>query len=577
MKTRPPAVVAPWRVRLVAVGLCCLLLLLVARLVSLQLLDTERGYRFLQSQGDARSLRVEPIPAYRGIISDRNGEPLAISTPVQTLWANPRQLLPAMQDQEWTRLAAALDVQAEELRQRLRTLANREFVYLRRRMTPGDAKRVLDLGLPGVYANREYQRFYPAGRVAAHVIGFTNVDDHGQEGIELAYDEWLTGVQGSKQVIKDLFGHVIRDVQELSPARPGRPLELGIDLRMQYLAYRELTKMVEATGAEAGCVVLLDARSGEVLAMVNLPSYNPNNRGTGIGQALRNRAITDQFEPGSTMKPLTMIAALESGKYHPGMMIDTSPGYIRVGRKTFRDHSNYGVLPLGGVLTKSSQVGTTKIALSLEPDAIRDVFVRAGLGQSLGTGFPGESIGTLPAPRRWSDVARANFAFGYGLSVTPLQLARAYAVLAAGGVVRPVTLLRTPETSQEKRVYAREQVDELVTMMRTVTQPGGTATRAAIKGYSVAGKTGTVHRLGSHGYDPNRYISLFAGFAPATDPRVVGVVIVSDPRGGTYFGGAVAAPVFSTVVAGALRLMNVAPDDLEQILPAASVASRKPA
>lgn len=577
MKTRPPAVVAPWRVRLVAVGLCCLLLLLVARLVSLQLLDTERGYRFLQSQGDARSLRVEPIPAYRGIISDRNGEPLAISTPVQTLWANPRQLLPAMQDQEWTRLAAALDVQAEELRQRLRTLANREFVYLRRRMTPGDAKRVLDLGLPGVYANREYQRFYPAGRVAAHVIGFTNVDDHGQEGIELAYDEWLTGVQGSKQVIKDLFGHVIRDVQELSPARPGRPLELGIDLRMQYLAYRELTKMVEATGAEAGCVVLLDARSGEVLAMVNLPSYNPNNRGTGIGQALRNRAITDQFEPGSTMKPLTMIAALESGKYHPGMMIDTSPGYIRVGRKTFRDHSNYGVLPLGGVLTKSSQVGTTKIALSLEPDAIRDVFVRAGLGQSLGTGFPGESIGTLPAPRRWSDVARANFAFGYGLSVTPLQLARAYAVLAAGGVVRPVTLLRTPETSQEKRVYAREQVDELVTMMRTVTRPGGTATRAAIKGYSVAGKTGTVHRLGSHGYDPNRYISLFAGFAPATDPRVVGVVIVSDPRGGTYFGGAVAAPVFSTVVAGALRLMNVAPDDLEQILPAASVASRKPA
>lgn len=577
MKRQPVAVVAPWRIRVVRLGLGCLLLILAARLVSLQVLDTERGYSFLQKQGNARFMRVEPIPAHRGIISDRNGEPLAISTPVQTLWANPRQLVAGVQEQDWARLAAALDMPAPELRQRMRGLASREFAYLRRRMTPVDAQRVLELGLPGIYAHREYQRFYPAGQIAAHVIGFTDMDDHGQEGIELAYDEWLTGVQGSKQVIKDRFGHVIRDVQELSPARPGRAIELGIDLRMQYLAHRELTKAVEATGAEAGCVVLIDARSGEVLAMVNVPSYNPNNRGTGVGQALRNRAITDQFEPGSTMKPLTMLAALESGKYHPGMMIDTSPGYIRVGRKTFRDHSNYGVLPLGGVITKSSQVGTTKIALSLEPGVIRDVFVRAGLGQSLGTGFPGESIGTLPAPRRWSDVARANFAFGYGLSVTPLQLARAYAILAAGGVERPITLLRAHEAREEKQVYARAIVDELVAMMRTVTQPGGTATKAAIKGYTVAGKTGTVHRVGAHGYEANRYIGLFAGFAPASDPRVVGVVIISDPRNGSYYGGAVAAPVFSTVVAGALRLMNVAPDDLEQILPAERIVARKPA
>lgn len=577
MKTRPVAAIAPWRIRAVGLGLGCLLVMLVVRLVSLQVLDTERGYRFLQKQGNARSLRVEPIPAHRGIIADRNGEPLAISTPVQTVWANPRQLVAGIRDGDWNRLAAALGSPRAELEAKLRGVATREFAYLRRRMTPADARRVLDLGIPGVYARREYQRFYPAGQIAAHVIGFTDVDDRGQEGIELAYDEWLAGVQGSKQIIKDLFGHVIRDVQELSPARPGRALDLGIDLRMQYLAHRELTKAVEAAGAESGCVVLIDARSGEVLAMANVPSYNPNNRGAGVGQALRNRAITDLFEPGSTVKPLTMLAALESGKYHPGMTIETSPGYIRVGRKTFRDHHNYGLLTLGGVITKSSQVGTTKIALSLEPDAIRDVFVRAGLGQSLGTGFPGESVGLLPAPRKWGEVARANFAFGYGLSVTPLQLARAYTILAAGGVERPITLLRAREAPPGKQVYERESVTELVAMMRTVTQPGGTAVRAAIKGYTVAGKTGTVHRLGPNGYEPNRYVSLFAGFAPASDPRVVGVVIVSDPRGGVYYGGAIAAPVFSSVVAGALRLMNVAPDDLEEILPVEQSPARTPA
>lgn len=574
MKLRPPAAIAEWRIRTVAVGLGCLLLLLVWRLVSLQVLDTERGYRFLQSQGDARSLRVEPIPAHRGIISDRNGEPLAISTPVQTLWANPKQLVEKIED--WRPLASALGVAPDELERRVGSVATREFVYLRRRMTPADAAQVMALGIPGVYSRREYQRFYPAGQTAAHVVGFTNVDDRGQEGIELAYDEWLTGVPGSKQVIKDLYGHVIRDVQELSPARPGRALDLSLDLRIQYLAHRELKKAIASASAESGCVVVLDARSGEILAMANQPTYNPNNRGGDVGSALRNRAITDLVEPGSTMKPLTMIAALESGKYHPDMTIETSPGYIRVGRKTFRDHHNYGLLTLGGVITKSSQVGTTKIALSLEPGAIRDVFVRAGLGQSVGTGFPGESMGVLPDYRRWSDVARANFAFGYGLSVTPLQLARTYSILAAGGVERPLTLLRVRQTPEAKPVYKPELVRQLVDMMKTVTQPGGTALKASIKGYTVAGKTGTVHRIGAGGYEANRYVSLFAGFAPATDPRIVAVVIVSDPRGGVYYGGAIAAPVFSTVVAGALRLMNVPPDNLPEILVADRDAGRAP-
>jgi cell division protein FtsI (penicillin-binding protein 3) len=575
MRSRVRPGIDEWRIRLVFAGLGCLLLLLVGRLVSLQLLDTERGYRFLQSQGDARSLRVEPIPAHRGIISDRNGEPLAISTPVQTLWANPKQLVDKVED--WRPLANALGVAPGDLQRRIGGVATREFAYLRRRMTPADAARVMALGIPGVYARREYQRFYPAGQIAAHVVGFTNVDDRGQEGIELAYDDWLTGVPGSKQVIKDLYGHVIRDVQELSPARPGRALDLSIDLRIQYLAHRELKKAIDSAGAESGCVVVVDARSGEVLAMANQPSYNPNNRGGDVGAALRNRAITDVFEPGSTMKPLTMLTALQSGKYHPDMTIETSPGYITVSGKTFRDHHNYGLLTLGGVIQKSSQVGTTKIALSLDPSVIRDVFVRAGLGQSLGTGFPGESVGILPNYRKWSDVARANFAFGYGLSVTPLQLARAYSIIAARGVERPITLLRTTEVPEGKQVYDRKSVEQLIAMMRTVTQPGGTAIKAAIKGYSVAGKTGTVHRLGARGYEPDRYISLFAGFAPATDPRIVAVVIVNDPRGGVYYGGAIAAPVFSGVVSGALRLMNVPPDDLPAIMVADRSAGKAPA
>ncbi|MBP8925200.1 MAG: penicillin-binding protein 2 [Pseudomonadales bacterium] len=554
------------------VGACLavLLVLLVWRLVSLQVLDTERGYRFLQSQGDARSLRLEPIPAYRGIISDRHGEPLAVSTPVQTLWANPKTLVSEVED--WKPLASALGFAPAELQRRIASVATREFVYLRRRMKPADAARVMALGVPGVFMRSEYQRFYPAAEMAAHVVGFTNVDDRGQEGIELAYDEWLAGVQGSKQVIKDLYGHVIRDVQEVSAARPGRALDLSIDLRIQYLAHRELKRAIQDAGAESGSIVVLDARTSEVLAMTNQPSYNPNNRDSVIGSALRNRAITDLIEPGSTVKPFTIMAALESGKYHPDTLIDTTPGYIRVGRKTFRDHNNLGLIPVTTIITKSSQVGITKVALSLPQNDIRDVFERAGFGQTVGTGFPGESIGILPNYRKWSDVARANFAFGYGLSVTPLQLARAYAVLASQGQERQVTMLRATESVASRQLYRPELVQQLVAMMETVTQPGGTAVRAAISGYSVAGKTGTVHRLGANGYEANRYTSLFAGFAPARDPRVVCVVIVTDPRGGVYYGGAIAAPVFSAVVRGALRLLNVAPDNL----PETRVAERTP-
>jgi cell division protein FtsI (penicillin-binding protein 3) len=370
---------------------------------------------------------------------------------------------------------------------------------------------------------------------------------------------------------------VIRDVQEVSPARPGRSLELSMDLRIQYLAHRELRKAIESSHAESGSVVVLDARTSEVLAMANHPSYNPNNRESVGSSALRNRSVTDLFEPGSTVKPFTMIAALASGKYRPDTLIDTAPGYIRVGRKTFRDHHSLGTIPLSTIITKSSQVGTTKVALSLDQDLVRGMFVKAGFGANIGTGFPGESAGILPDPRRWSDIARANFAFGYGLSATPLQLARAYSVLANGGRMRPLTLLRVAEAAPSVEALPPEQVREMVTMMETVTHQGGTAVKAAIPGYRVAGKTGTVHRLGAHGYEPDRYISLFAGFAPVSDPRIVCVTIVNDPRGGVYYGGAIAAPVFSGVVRGALRLMNVPPDDLPEMRVAANAGTRDPA
>jgi cell division protein FtsI (penicillin-binding protein 3) len=394
----------------------------------------------------------------------------------------------------------------------------------------------------------------------------TNLDGKGQEGVEATYDPWLSGTPGRKRVIKDRYNHLIRDVQELAPALPGHALDLGIDLRIQYLAYRELKKGVEAMNAASGSIVLLDARTGEVLAMTNYPSYNPNNRSTAVGEPLRNRVVTDITEPGSTVKPFTILTGLQSGKYTPATLIDTTPGYIRVGRKTFHDHSNYGVIPVTTVITKSSQVGTTKIALSLDPETIHHNFSAAGFGKPIGEGLKGEVVGRFPSPRRWDDVTRATFAFGYGLSVTPLQLARAYLTLANGGRARPVKLLKVTEVPPAAQVFPEEYVQQLVAMMETVTQTGGTATKGAIRGYRVAGKTGTVHRSGGkEGYKADRYQSLFAGFAPARDPRIVGVVVITDPRGGKYFGGAVSAPVFSSVVRGALRLLNVPPDDLPQM------------
>ena len=558
--------VSRWRFALAVLLLAALMVLLLWHVALLQVIPGEdKGFEFLQGQGDARTVRTEVLPAHRGVITDRNGEPLAVSTPVVSLWANPSEL--SADSPEIPALAQALGKSSAGLKEKLGRYQDKEFIYLKRHMPPQDAERILTNKWRGVYGRTEYQRFYPAGEVAAHVVGFTDIDEQGQEGFELAYNDWLLGVPGSKRVLKDLKGRIIKDDGELRAPVAGKDVHLSIDLRMQYLAYRELKQAVAQHQARSGTLVLLDAKSGEVLAMVNQPSYNPNDRSGIQLAALRNRAITDQFEPGSTMKPLTVMAALETGRYHPHTMIDTNPGYIRVGQKTLLDPINYGRIDLTKVITKSSQVGISKVALDMTPDTIRDMFFRLGMGQGTGVGFPGESVGVLPNRTRWSAIEHANFAFGYGMSVTALQLAQAYSVLANYGVKRPISMLRvdqSPQASQE-RVVNQRVTRQLVSMLKTVMESEGTARKAQIDAYPAAGKTGTVHKVGKNGYDDDRYRSVFAGLAPALNPRVVAVVVIEEPNSGKYFGGEVAAPVFAKVAEGALRLLHVPPEQRNDV------------
>lgn len=570
MSERAAAALPRWRLAAVLAVLGALLGLMIWRLLMLQVLDTDRGYEFLQGQGDARSIRTEVIPAHRGQILDRNGEPIAISTPVVSIWVNPTQANPNKTDSEagrlavaaqtrWPELARALGMKRSELESKM-TLRGKRFVYLRRHLPPGVADQVAALKIPGVYAQREFRRFYPAGEVTAHLLGFTDIDDVGQEGLELAYNDYLSGVPGSKRVLKDLTGKIIREIDAGQPARPGRDLVLSIDLRLQYLAHRELRSALQEMGASAGSVVLLDCQTGEILAMANQPALNPNNRARVNAAGLRNRAMLDLIEPGSTMKPLTMVAALESGKFNPQTAIDGNPGYIVVDGKTLKDPVNFGMINVTKVITKSSQVGITRVALALDEKSIWDVYSRFGIGSGTDTGFPGEQHGVLPLRNRWSNIERANFAFGYGMQATPLQLARAYSVFANSGRLEAVSLLRREGPAPEgKQVVSAGVANKVAEMMKTVVGPEGTGKRAAIPGYSVAGKTGTAHKVGAHGYE-DRYRSLFIGFAPASSPRVVAAIVVDDASLGRYHGGDVAAPVFAKVVSGAMRLLNVAPD-----------------
>lgn len=557
--------VSPWRSHLMATIITLLFALLVWRVLSLQVLESDRGYAFLQDQGAARYVRSAEIPAYRGIVSDRRGEPLAVSTPVISLWANPRQLAASDRVGE---LESALGLTTGALAARLENYANREFMYLQRHMTPPEARSVLRRKIPGVGGHREYQRYYPAGEVAAHVVGMTDVDDRGIEGMELAFEDWLKGTPGRKQVIKDLHGEVVRDIGELRAAEPGRDLQLSIDLRLQYLAHRELQRAVATSGARAGTVVSLDSRTGEVLALVNYPSYNPNGRGSLEAGSTRNRALTDVFEPGSTMKPLTLVAALESGLYTPDTVIDTSPGRVQVGSKVLLDPVNYGELSVARVVAKSSQVGIVKMALSLDEQAVWQAFTRFGLGENPGTGFPGESAGVLPFRDRWRDIERVTLAYGYGLAVTPLQLARAYGVLANEGRLLTPSLLKLDD---ESAVDARQMVEpriarQVLEVLHGVTSEDGTARSARVEGYGVAGKTGTAHKVDKGGYADDRYLAFFAGIAPVHEPRLVTVVLIDEPKGDRYYGGEVAAPVFSRITEGALRMLNVVPSQPDRDL-----------
>jgi len=528
---------------------------LIVRAVDLQVVRKD----FYQEQGDQRYLRDIPIPVSRGTIFDRNGEPLAVSTPVESIWANPTDVLSA--SDRLPELAKALDLDEEDLKQKLVQRSDKEFVYLKRHLNPDDAKAIVDLGIPGVASEREFRRYYPSGEVMAHVLGFTNIDDRGQEGLELAFDDWLAGKPGVKRVIRDLHGQVVENVELLREAQPGRDLTLSIDRRIQYLAYRELLAGLQEHHATSGSMVIIDAPTGEVLAMVNAPSFNPNARNGVDPSFRRNRAVTDVVEPGSTIKAFTISAALESGKWKPHTPIDTTPGtFTLADGRVIRDVHNKGMLDVTGVITHSSNVGAAKIGLTLTRDHMYDVDHRFGFGEVSGSGFPGESPGLLPPSKSWGPVEQATIAYGYGLNVTPLQLVNAYTAIANDGRLRSPTFVKGAQ-NPDTAVIDPEIAANIRKMLETVVTPEGSGLKAAITNYRVAGKTGTSRAASGGGYD-NRHISLFVGMVPASNPRLVGVVVIHDPQG-AYYGGLVSAPVFSKVMDGALRLLDVPPDNVK--------------
>ncbi len=527
---------------------------LVYRAVGLQLVDGG----FLQSQGDARFSRVTEIAAHRGTVTDRFGEPLAVSTPVDSIWVNPKEL--ALATDQIPRLAKALHQDKGDIVRRVTSNLDREFMYIARHMQPAEAARVKALAIPGVYATREYRRYYPSGEVTGHILGFTNVDDAGQEGLELAFDHWLAGEDGAKRVIQDRMGRSVQDVDAIRTARPGRDLVLSIDQRIQYLAYRELKAAIQTQRAKSGSVVVIDVTTGEVLAMVNQPTYNPNDRDQLKPGVYRNRAATDLIEPGSSFKPFVVAAGLASGKYDERSIIDTSPGMYKVGIKVIEDTRDFGAIDIATVLAKSSNVGMARLALALEPEQIYSMLSRLGFGQVTTSGYPGESAGLLSDYSHWRPIGIATLAHGYGVSVTPLQLAHAYATVGALGISRPISFLRVDGPVAGERVMEEGVARELVHMLESVVMPSGTGLRASIAGYRVAGKTGTAWKAFQGGYSTDRYVAVFGGVAPASNPRLAAVVVIDEPSAGLYHGGDVAAPVFSSLLGGALRLLAVAPD-----------------
>lgn len=558
--SQQPTVIArtPSTQRLVFVlgGLAVLLGLLACRAVDLHVLQHD----FLANQGEKRNVRTEPLAAHRGVIYDRVGNPLAVSTPVTALWGNPSVLVEHRED--WQRLRNNKVVSTAKLTEAVRGRENKHYVYLERRLAPLQAQSVLAENVPGIYASTEYRRYYPAGEVTSHILGFTDIDDTGQEGLELAFNQRLAGVSGSKKVIRDNRQRTIQDIEVIKEAHPGSDIYLSIDLRLQYIAYRELLAAVKKHNAVGGSVVVLDAHTGEVLAMVNQPGFNPNNRrGVNIS-ALRNRAVTDMFEPGSTIKPITIAAALEEGLLRANSTVDTTPGTFRVANKTIKDARNYGVIDIPTILAKSSNVATTKVALAMDEQVLPAFMRLFGFGVSTGVAFPGEAKGSLSYRQQWHEIERATLSYGYGVSVTALQLARAYAVLANNGRLLPVTMERQDHIPQGEQIVDPQHANDLVRMLEGVVNEG-TASRARVPGYRIAGKTGTVRKMVSGGYEEEKYLAMFAGIAPAENPRIVTVVVVDEPKVGGFYGGLVAAPVFAHIMSGVLPMLNIEPESPE--------------
>lgn len=531
---------------------------LLWRVFDLAVLDRH----FLQREGDERVLRLVSTPAFRGMIVDRNGSPLAVSTRVYSIWMNPQEFAPSTKEAK--ALAGMLAISSNQIYTLIEKnkKSKKEFVYLKRGQPPAMAEEIKALHLRGLHTQEEYRRFYPEGEVVAHVIGFTNIDDRGQEGLELAYNNWLAGEPGKKWVVKDRLGRIISNVRVMQDQRPGHDLQLSIDRRIQYLAYRELLRGVAENKAQSASAVVLDAKTGEILAMVNVPSYNPNNRPDKLGERLRNRAVTDSFEPGSTVKPFGISMALESKKITPNTLINTSPGWVKVGRNIVRDHESNAWLSVADIIKKSSNVGVTKIMLNQSPDAYWNLMNNAGFGQQTEVTFPGEQMGSLTHHHPWGQFVYATMTIGYGLSATTLQLARAYLTFTNDGAIKPVSLLKIDAAPKGKQIIEPAVVKQMNAMLEEVVQKGGTAPVVNVPGYRIAAKTGTAHIASNGGYLRNHYNSSFVGFAPVSNPRIIIAVMVSDPQGKTYYGGYVSGPIFSRIMEGTLRLMNVQPDNL---------------
>lgn len=542
-----------WRRRLLLVLVLLGFVALLGRSLYLQSFHK----RFLQEKGDARYNRTLVLPSQRGKITDRHGELLAISSPVESIWANPSDV--KIDGNQTKKIADLLSLKLEVVNKKLAN-SEREFVYLKRRVSPELAAEVMRLGVPGVYLQREYKRYYPAGEVTAHLVGFTGIDDQGQEGFELTMNKTLSGKSGSRKVIKDRAGHIIEDLEAVKVPQDGHDVVLSIDRRIQYLAHRELAKAVDKFKAKAGAAIVLDAKTGEVLAMANVPTYNPNNPVNIQGKS-RNRAITDTFEPGSTMKTVTAAAALESGLYRSETKIQTAPGRMTIGSATIHDAHAHGVLTVSEIIQKSSNIGSAKMALSLDKQYMWGVFNLIGFGTKTRIGFPGEASGRLRDFKTWRPIEQATMSYGHGISVTLLQLARAYTVFANDGELKPVSLLKLKEAPVGTQVFSPATAHAVKDMLELVVLPGGTALRAQVLGYRVAGKTGTTHKLSPQGgYEKDKYVGSFVGMAPASNPRLIMAVMIDDPSSGEYYGGTVAAPVFSAVMADTLRMLAIPQD-----------------